>query len=204
MKKNNQPKYLALALCLLPLGLQAAKTCKVAATTCEVESIITQRLLSAPQPNNAIPANVAVTSKITGISNFIPEKKNGRSDYTGSATLTLEIYNGTNDTVDVSCSGASPGYLKYYGYSGSKITSATNTQLTPTPSGAETPPDLSITAAASGAVSASADTTTTEVTAFSPSSLWSVTMTGQYLCTITPADTAYDAITVLVPVTFDS
>ncbi len=204
MQKNNKSKYLALTFCLIPLGAQAAGNCKVAATTCEVERIVANKLAAAPQPNNAIPANIAVTSKITGVSNFIPEKKNGRSDYTGSATLTLEIYNGTDSTVDVVCSGASPAYLKYYGYSGRKITSSTNTLLTPTPADAGTPPTLSIAAAASLSVSTSTDTVTTAVTAFSPDSLWSVTMTGQYLCTITPADTSYTEVTVLVPITFDS
>ncbi|MDF1645900.1 MAG: hypothetical protein P1U61_02810 [Legionellaceae bacterium] len=204
MQKNNKSMCLALTLCLIPFGAQALGKCKVAATTCEVEKMITERMLSAPQPDNAIPANIAVTSRIIGISNFVPEKKNGRSDYTGSATLTLEIYNGTNDTVDVTCSGAAPAYLKYYGYSGRQITSATNTQITPTPSAAETPPALSITAAASASAATSADTATTAVTSFSPSSLWGVSMIGSYLCTITPADTAYDETTILVPVTFDS
>ncbi len=204
MQNNNKSKYLALTLCLLPLGTQAAANCKVAATACEVEKIVTKRLAAAPQPNNALPASLVVTSKITGVSNFIPEKRNGRSDYTGSATLTLEIYNGTSDTVDVTCSGASPAYLKYYGYSGRNITASSNTELTPTPSAAATPPALSITAAAATSVSSSADTATTAVTAFSPDTLWSVTMTGQYLCTITPVDTNYEEVTVLVPVSFDS
>lgn len=204
MHKNNKSKCLALTLCLVPLGTYAADSCKVAATRCEVEKIITQKLAAAPQPGNALPASAAVTAKITGVSNFVPDKKNGSSDYTGNATLTLSIYNGTSDTVDVSCSGDSPAQLKYYGYSGSKITSSTNTLLTPTPSGAGTPPALSISAGAATSVSASADTDTTAVTSFSPSNLWSVSMTGQYLCTITPADTNYEAVTVLVPVTFNS
>ncbi len=203
-KNNNKSKYLALTFCLVPLGVQSAGNCKVAATTCEVDKMITQKLLSAPQPGSSIPANIAVTSRITGVSNFIPDRRNGRSDYTGSATLTLEVYNGTSDTVDVTCSGESPASLTYYGYSGGQVNSSSNTQITPTPSGAETPPALTIKAAASGSVSTSTDTSTTPVTSFSPSNLWGVSMTGKYLCTITPADTAYDAATVLVPVTFDS
>lgn len=186
------------------MSTQATAQChdRIAATKCEVHEMISQAQFSL-QPGNPVPANVAVTLQIMAVSSFQPSKQNGAANYSGSATLTLTAYNGTAATVDVSCATTTPSALSYYGYSGSKITDATNIAITATPAAAATPPALSIAAAAAEATS-TVSGTTTAVTSFTPNNLWSVSMSGQYLCTITPADTAYAPATVLVPVHFSS
>lgn len=200
-------KRVAILLAVIELGTLSSGAsavsaeCRVAATRCEVKDMINQAQF-APQPGEALPANVAVTLHIAATNNFQPAKSKGPSNYAGNGSLTLNVYNGTAAAVGVTCASAT-GSLNYYGYSGASITTATNVSLTPTPAGAATPPALSIATASAGATS-TVSASTTAVTSFAPSNLWGVTMSGQYLCVITPTDTAYATATVLAPVNFSS
>ena len=211
-KTKNKIKTFAGVFILMATSYDAiavgAGSCKVAATKCEVENMITKASL-APQTSHPLPIATFVALNITSLENFKPAEVYGAQPYSGNASMKLNVQNFTtspSDTaVTVLCT-TSAAEIDYQGYVGNNITVAVNTSLNPSNAG-----DASYVTLTSGAVASGGTGTDTKALAEAAASAaitltftdlaWTFEVKGYYTCVITPATGIYTASTVYVPIT---